>query len=213
MILSADVSKVGGYAAWLRPTRRSVPRARWRSVSHSRTAIASFVGVVFHVRTMFGNQETACSAIISPRQEFGFMMDKSIEVSSPSYSPHSRDSLSGHGHNDVWNRIEIGYRRHCSMSGQNLPCPPPTMIRFCHSSLPSICQKKKVTAAFTTAAGSVPTVVSYFWQVPTRQLGLIDALAAIIPDHRDPDLIPHIRWRTSCVGPGLRHRFRLPGCR
>ena len=56
-------------------------------------------------------------------------------------------------------------------------------------SLPSICQKK-VTAAFDggriSSDGGVLLLAG-----ADRQLGLIDALAAIIPDHRNPALIIH----------------------
>ena len=56
-------------------------------------------------------------------------------------------------------------------------------------SLPSIC-KKKVTAAFDggliSSDGGVLLLAG-----ADRQLGLIDRLAAIIPDHRNPDLITH----------------------
>ena len=56
-------------------------------------------------------------------------------------------------------------------------------------SLPSIC-KKKVTAAFdggliSSDGGGLLLAGA------DRQLGLIDRLAAIIPDHRNPDLITH----------------------
>src|SRR5208337_2891103 len=61
-----------------------------------------------------------------------------------------------------------------------------TLLLF---SLPSICQKK-VTAAFDggriSSDGGVLLLAG-----ADRQLGLIDTLAAIIPDHRDPDLITH----------------------
>ena len=56
-------------------------------------------------------------------------------------------------------------------------------------SLPSIC-KKRVTAAFDggliSSDGGVLLLAG-----ADRQLGLIDRLAAIIPDHRNPDLITH----------------------
>lgn len=56
-------------------------------------------------------------------------------------------------------------------------------------SLPSIC-KKKVTAAFdggqVSSDGGVLLLAG-----ADRRLGLIDTLAAIIPDHRDPALITH----------------------
>src|SRR5271156_228194 len=61
-----------------------------------------------------------------------------------------------------------------------------TLLPF---SLPSICQKK-VTAAFDggriSSDGGVLLLAG-----ADRQLGLIDTLAAIIPDRRDPDLITH----------------------
>ena len=61
-----------------------------------------------------------------------------------------------------------------------------TLLPF---SLPSIC-KKKVTAAFDggpiSADGSVLLLAG-----ADRRLDLIDTLAAIIPDHRDPALITH----------------------
>ena len=61
-----------------------------------------------------------------------------------------------------------------------------TLLPF---SLPSIC-KKKVTAAFDggliSSDGGVLLLAG-----ADGQLGLIDALAAIIPDHRNPDLITH----------------------
>ena len=56
-------------------------------------------------------------------------------------------------------------------------------------SLPSICQKK-ITAAFDggliSSDGGVLLLAG-----ADKRLGLIDTLAAIIPDHRDPDLITH----------------------
>jgi hypothetical protein len=61
-----------------------------------------------------------------------------------------------------------------------------TLLPF---SLPSIC-KKKVTAAFDggqiSSDGGVLLLAG-----ADRRLGLIDTLAAIIPDHRDPALITH----------------------
>ena len=61
-----------------------------------------------------------------------------------------------------------------------------TLLPF---SLPSICQKK-VTAAFDggliSSDGGVLLLAG-----ADKRLGLIDTLAAIIPDHRDPDLITH----------------------
>ena len=61
-----------------------------------------------------------------------------------------------------------------------------TLLPF---SLPSICRRR--SPPHSTAAGSVPTVVSYFFGRCRQTTGLIDTLAAIIPDHRDPDLITH----------------------
>jgi hypothetical protein len=56
-------------------------------------------------------------------------------------------------------------------------------------SLPSICQKK-VTAAFDggriSSDGGVLLLAG-----ADRRLGLIDTLAAIMPDHRDQGLITH----------------------
>ncbi len=61
-----------------------------------------------------------------------------------------------------------------------------TLLPF---SLPSICQKK-VTAAFDggliSSDGGVLLLAG-----ADKRLGLIDTLAAIVPDHRDPDLITH----------------------
>jgi hypothetical protein len=61
-----------------------------------------------------------------------------------------------------------------------------TLLPF---ALPSICQKK-VTAAFDggriSSDGGVLLLAG-----ADRRLGLIDTLAAIIPDHRDPALITH----------------------
>src|SRR5208337_5563561 len=61
-----------------------------------------------------------------------------------------------------------------------------TLLPF---SLPSLC-KKKVTAAFDggliSSDGGVLLLAA-----ADRRLGLIDTLAAIIPDHRDPALITH----------------------
>src|SRR5271167_2253431 len=66
-----------------------------------------------------------------------------------------------------------------------------TLLPF---SLPSICQKK-VTAAFDggriSSDGGVLLLAG-----ADRQLGLIDTLAAIIPDHRDPDLITQAMAKT-----------------
>jgi hypothetical protein len=61
-----------------------------------------------------------------------------------------------------------------------------TLLPF---SLPSICQKK-VTAAFDggriSSDGGVLLLAG-----ADRRLGLIDTMAALIPDHRDPGLITH----------------------
>ena len=61
-----------------------------------------------------------------------------------------------------------------------------TLLPF---ALPSICQKK-VTAAFDggliSSDGGVLLLAG-----ADRRLGLIDTLAALIPDHRDPALITH----------------------
>ena len=61
-----------------------------------------------------------------------------------------------------------------------------TLLRF---SMPSIC-RKKVTAAFDggliSSDGGVLLLAG-----ADRRLGLIDTLAAIIPDHRNPALITH----------------------
>jgi hypothetical protein len=61
-----------------------------------------------------------------------------------------------------------------------------TLLPF---SLPSICQRK-VTAAFDggriSSDGGVLLLAG-----ADRRLGLIDALAAIIPDHRDLALVTH----------------------
>jgi hypothetical protein len=56
-------------------------------------------------------------------------------------------------------------------------------------SLPSI-HRKKVTAAFDGGQISSDGGVLLLAGVD-KQLGLIDMLAAIIPDHRDPNLITH----------------------
>ena len=61
-----------------------------------------------------------------------------------------------------------------------------TLLPF---SLPSLC-KKKITAAFDggliSSDGGVLLLAG-----ADKRLGLIDTLAAIIPDHRNPDLITH----------------------
>jgi len=88
-----------------------------------------------------------------------------------------------------------------------------TLLPF---SLPSICQKK-VTAAFDGGRISSDGGVLLLAGID-RQLGLIDTLAAIIPDHRDPDQTTHsmadilrarvfaIAGACPCEGGGL------PGC-
>jgi hypothetical protein len=63
-----------------------------------------------------------------------------------------------------------------------------TLLPF---SLPSIC-RKKITAAFDGGQISSDGGVLLLARAD-RKLGLIDTLAAIIPDHRDPDLITHSR--------------------
>src|SRR5271169_37757 len=61
-----------------------------------------------------------------------------------------------------------------------------TLLPF---ALPSICQKK-ITAGFDggliSSDGGVLLLAG-----ADKRLGLIDTLAAIIPDHRNPDLITH----------------------
>jgi hypothetical protein len=61
-----------------------------------------------------------------------------------------------------------------------------TLLPF---SLPNLC-KKKITAAFDggliSSDGGVLLLAA-----ADKRLGLIDTLAAIMPDHRDPDLITH----------------------
>jgi hypothetical protein len=63
-----------------------------------------------------------------------------------------------------------------------------TLLPF---SLPSICQKK-VTAAFDGGLISSDGGVLLLAGADQR-IGLIDTLAAIIPDQRDPNLITHSR--------------------
>jgi len=64
-----------------------------------------------------------------------------------------------------------------------------TTIRFCHSR----CQvsARRRLPRLSTEAGSVPTAACCCWLAPTKQIGLIDTLAAIIPDYRDPNQITH----------------------
>jgi hypothetical protein len=61
-----------------------------------------------------------------------------------------------------------------------------TLLPF---SLPTLC-RKKITAAFDggliSSDGGVLLLAA-----ADKKLGLIDTLAAIMPDHRDPDLITH----------------------
>ena len=61
-----------------------------------------------------------------------------------------------------------------------------TLLPF---ALPSLC-KKKVTAAF--AAGQISSDGGVLLLAGAdKRLGLVDTLAALIPDHRDPALITH----------------------
>src|SRR5450631_3766613 len=55
-----------------------------------------------------------------------------------------------------------------STPGQNLPCPPTTTIRFCHSR----CQvsARGRLRLLSTEAGSVPTAVCCCWLAPTSKL-------------------------------------------
>ncbi len=72
-----------------------------------------------------------------------------------------------------------------SSPGQNLPCPPPPTIRCCRSH----CQKK-ITAAFN--GGTISSDGGVFLLVGAdKRLGLIDRLAALFPDSREPVQIPH----------------------
>ena len=81
-------------------------------------------------------------------------------------------------------------------------------------SLPSL-GKKKVTAGFDAGQISSDGGVLLLAGVDKR-LDLIDTLAAIIPDHRDPAQITHTadhshhsgHFACSC----LRYRLRLSGC-
>jgi hypothetical protein len=77
-------------------------------------------------------------------------------------------------------------------------------------SLPSIC-KKKVSAAFDggqiSSDGGVLLLAG-----ADRRLGLIDTLAAIIPDHRVPALVTHT-MSDILRAPRLRHCLRLSRCR
>jgi hypothetical protein len=110
-----------------------------------------------------------------------------MSVTSPSYSPHSRDSLTG-----MVQTAEIAQRLvvDATLEARTESAMPATdNDRLLPFSLPSIC-KKKVTAAFDggliSSDGGVLLLAG-----ADRQLGLIDTLAAIIPDHRNPDLITH----------------------
>jgi hypothetical protein len=95
-----------------------------------------------------------------------------------------------------------------------------TLLPF---SLPSIGQKK-ITAAFDggliSSDGGVLLLAG-----ADKRFGLIDTLAAIIPDHREAPPAPQ-RIAPLCSSashhpfngghsarPRLRHRLRLPGCR
>jgi hypothetical protein len=60
-----------------------------------------------------------------------------------------------------------------------------TLLPF---SLPSLC-KKKITAAFD--GGLISSDGGVLLAAADKRLGLIDTLSAIMPDHRDPDLITH----------------------
>jgi len=82
-----------------------------------------------------------------------------------------------------------------------------TLLPF---ALPSICEKK-VTAAFDggliSSDGGVLLLAG-----ADKRLGLVDTLAAIIPDHRDQTQITHTNvGHPACARPG--HRLRLPGRR
>jgi hypothetical protein len=88
-----------------------------------------------------------------------------------------------------------------------------TLLPF---SLPSICQKK-VTAAFDggriSSDGGVLLLAG-----ADKRLGLIDTLAAIIPDHRDPTLITHtmadiLRARILAIACGYPDADDLDGLR
>jgi hypothetical protein len=88
-----------------------------------------------------------------------------------------------------------------------------TLLPFC---LPSIC-RKKVTAAFDGGRISSDGGVLLLAGVD-RKLGLIDTLAAIIPDHRDAALITHtmadiLRARIFAIAGACPGEGRgLPGC-
>ena len=68
-----------------------------------------------------------------------------------------------------------------------------TLLPF---SLPNLC-KKKVTAAFDGGQVSSDGGV-FLLAAADKRLGLIDTLAGLIPDARDPAQITH-RWRISCA--------------
>ena len=82
-----------------------------------------------------------------------------------------------------------------------------TLLPF---SLPSLCQKK-ITAAFDggliSSDGGVLLLAA-----ADKRIGLIDTLAAIMPDHRDPGFDHPFNGGHS-ARPRLRHRMRLPRCR
>src|SRR3954453_7755100 len=106
---------------------------------------------------------------------------------SPSYSAAWQGFARGHG-TTVWNYVEIGAdatldaRTECAM----LTNADDTLFPF---SLPSV-GKKKVTAVFDAGQISSDGGVLLLAGADKR-LGLIDMLATLIPDHRDPALITH----------------------
>ena len=82
-------------------------------------------------------------------------------------------------------------------------------------SLPSI-DRKKITAAFDGGRISSDGGVLLLAGVD-KQIGLIDRLAAIIPDHRDPELITHsmpdiLRPHVSPSPAAIRMRMILTIC-
>src|ERR1700693_2283934 len=89
------------------------------------------------------------------------------------------------------------------------PAADDTLLPF---SLPSICQKK-VTAAFDggriSSDGGVLLLAG-----ADKQIGLIDTLAAIIPDDRDPNQITHtlsdiLRSERPWIGARKWRRIRV----
>jgi hypothetical protein len=84
-----------------------------------------------------------------------------------------------------------------------------TLLPF---SLPNIC-KKKVTAAFDGGQVSSDGGV-FLLAAADKRLGLIDTLAGLIPDARDPAQITHsmadiLRERVFAARTCLRHRLWL----